>query len=99
MSNAVVLPTVSYGVHVSSPSCSPISLPNIKKMAFFWQLCRIKRNATPHTITRAFVERPRVHLYMWCNQDIRFMHRLSSMPQDSICNEMLQEFTADAPLI
>ena len=50
--DALDLPTVSYGSEVWGPSCSP-SLPrDINKMAevqlaFFRQLCRLKKSVTP----------------------------------------------------
>ena len=64
--DALVLPTVSYGSEVWGPSCSP-SLPrDIRKMAevqlaFFRQLCRLKRSVTPAIIFRELSERPWVH--------------------------------------
>ena len=61
---------------------------------FFWQLCRNKRSATPPIIFREPVERPWVH---WlCKQVIGAMHRLSSMPQDSIHADILKVNIADA---
>ena len=50
--DALVFPTLSYGSEIWGPSCSP-SLPcDIKKMAevqlaFFRQLCRLKKSVTP----------------------------------------------------
>ena len=50
--DALVLPTVSYGSEVWGPFCSPTLPRDIKKMAdvqiaFFRQLCRLKRSVTP----------------------------------------------------
>ena len=64
--DALVLPIVSYGSEVWGPSCSP-SLPrDIKKMAevqlaFFRQLCHLKKSVTPAIIFRELSERPWVH--------------------------------------
>ena len=97
--DALVLSTVSYGSEVWVPSCSP-SLPrDIKKMcevhlAFFRQLCRLKKSVTPAVIFRELSERPWVH--RWWNQVIGFMHRLSNMPDDSIHAETLRDNVADA---
>ena len=67
--DALVLPTVSYGSEVWGPFCSPSSptLPrDIKKMAdvqiaFFRQLCRLKRSLTLAIIFREWSEIPWVH--------------------------------------
>ena len=97
--DALVLPTVSCGSEVWGPSCSP-SLPrDIKKMAevqlaFFRQLCRLKKSVTPAIIFRELSERPWVH--RWWNQVIGFMHRLSNMPDGSIHAEILRDNIADA---
>ena len=97
--DALGLPTVSYGSEVWGPSCSP-SLPrDIKKMAdvqvaFFRQLCRLKRSVTPAIIFRKLSERPWVH--RWWNQVIGFMHRLSNMPEECIHAEILRDNIADA---
>ena len=97
--DALVLPTMSYGSEVQGPSCSP-SLPrDIKKMAdvqiaFFRQLCRLKKSVTPAIILREISERPWVH--RWWNQVIGLMHRLSNMPDDSIHAEFLRDNIADA---
>ena len=89
--DALVLPTVSYASEVWGPSCSPSLLRDIKKMgevqlAFFWQLCRLKKSVTPAIIFRELSERPWVH--RWWNQVIGFMHRLSNMPHDRIHAEI-----------
>ena len=89
--DALVLPTVSYDSEVWGPSCSPTLPHDIKKMAdvqvaFFRQLCRLKKSVTPAIIFREPSERPWVH--RWWNQVIGFMHRLSNMPDDSIHAEM-----------
>ena len=97
--DALVLPTVSYGSEVWGPFCSP-SLPrDIKKMAevllaFFRQLCRLKKSVTPAIIFRELSERPCVH--WWWNQVIDFMHHMSNMPDDSIHAEILRDNIADA---
>ena len=99
--DALVLPTVSYGSEVWGPSCSP-SLPlDIKKvaevqLAFFRQLCRLKKSTsvTPAIIFRELSERPWLH--RWWNQVIGFMHRLSNMPDDSIHAEIFRDNIADA---
>ena len=103
--DALVLPTVSYGSEVWGPFCSPTLPCDIKKMAdvqiaFFRQLCRLKRSVTPAVIFRELSEMPWVH--RWWNQVIGFMHRLSNMPEDSIHAEILRDNIADAqetPLI
>ena len=95
----MVLPTVSYASEVWGPSCSP-SLPrDIKKMAevqlaFFRQLCRLKKSVTSAITFRELFERPWVH--RWWNQVIGFMHRLSNMPDDSIHAEIFRDNVADA---
>ena len=55
--DALLLPTVSYGSEVWGPFCSPTLPRDIKKMAdvqiaFFRQLCRLKRSVTPAVIFR-----------------------------------------------
>ena len=97
--DALVLPTVSYGSEVWGPFCSPTLPRDIKKMAdvqiaFFRQLCRLKRSVTPAIIFRELSEMPWVH--RWWNQVIGFMHRLSNMPEDSIHAEILRDNIADA---
>ena len=71
---------------------------DIKKMAevqlaFFRQLCRLKKSVTPAINFRELSERPRVH--RWWEQVIGFMHRLSNMPDDSIHAEILRANVAD----
>ena len=93
LSDALVLPIVSYGSEVWGPSCSPSLPPDIKKMAdvqlaFFRQLCRLKKSVTPAIIFRELSERPWVH--RWWSQVIGFMHRLSNMPDGSIHAEFRQ---------
>ena len=97
--DALVLPTVSYGSEVWGPFCSPTLPRDIQKMAdvqiaFFRQLCRLKRSVTPAVIFRELSEMPWVH--RWWNQVIGFMHRLSNMPEDSIHAEILRDNIADA---
>ena len=97
--HALVLPTLSYGSEVWGPFCSPTLPRDIKKMAdvqiaFFRQLCRLKRSVTPAIIVRELSEMPWVH--RWWNQVIGLMHRLSNMPEDSIHAEILRDNIADA---
>ena len=97
--DALVLPTVSYGSEVWGPFCSPTLPRDIKKMAdvqiaFFRQLCRLKRSVTPAIIFRELSEMPWVH--RWWNHVIGFMHRLSNMPEDGIHAEILRDNIADA---
>ena len=87
------------GSEVWGPFCSPTLPRDIKKMAdvqiaFFRQLCRLKRSVTPAIIFRELSEMPWVH--RWWNQVIGFMHRLSNMPEDSIHAEILRDNIADA---
>ena len=76
-----------------------MSSSDIKKMAdvqiaFFRQLCRLKRSVTPAIIFRELSEMPWVH--RWWNQVIGFMHRLSNMPEESVHAEVLRDNIADA---
>ena len=64
------------------------------QMAFFRQLCRLKRSVTPPLNFRELAERPWVH-WRW-SQVIGFMHRLSGMPQDSLHVGILKDTIADA---
>ena len=79
--------------------CVCVCVCVIKKMAdvqiaFFRQLCRLKRSVTPAIIFRELSEMPWVH--RWWNQVIGFMHCLSNMPEDSIHAEILRDNIADA---
>ena len=83
---------------VWSHSCSPTLPRDIKKMAdvqiaFFRQLCCLKRSVTPAIIFKELSERPWVH--RWWNQVIGFMHRLSNMPEDSTHAEIFRDNIAD----
>ena len=64
------------------------------QIAFFRQLCCLKRSVTPAIIFWELSEMPWVH--RWWNQVIGFMHRLSNMPEDSIHAEILRDNIADA---
>ena len=64
------------------------------QIAFFRQLCRLKRSVTPAFIFRELSAMPWVH--RWWNQVIGFMHRLSNMPEDSVHAEILRDNIADA---
>ena len=64
------------------------------QLAFFRQLCRLKKSVTPAVIFRELFER--LWVYRWWDQVIGFMHRLSNMPDDSIHAEILQDNVADA---
>ena len=97
--DALDLPTVSYGSEVWGPSCSPTLPRDIKKMAdvqvaFFRQLCHLKKSVTPAIIFWELSERPWVH--RWLNKVINCMHCLSNMPDDSIHAAILRDNIADA---
>ena len=64
------------------------------QLAFFRQLCRLKKSVTPAIIFRELSEKPWMH--RWWNQLIGFMHRLSNMPDNSIDAELLRDNIADA---
>ena len=61
--DAVVRPTVSYGCEVWASACSQALGPELKdmlrvQMAFFRQLCHLRKSVTPAIIFREFAERP-----------------------------------------
>lgn len=97
--DAVVLPTVSYGCEVWAPASSGTHGPEFKSMlnvqiAFFRQLCHLRRSVTPPIIFREFAERPWLDTW-WC-RTLGFMRRLLGMPQGSLHLDILQDNIADA---
>ena len=55
--DAIVRPTISCGCEVWAPACSLASVPQLKDMqgiqvAFFRQLCQLRKSITPHIIFR-----------------------------------------------
>ena len=80
--DAVVRPTVSYGCEVWAPACSLALGPELKdmlgvQMAFFRQLCHLRKGVTPDVIFREFAERP--WLDTWWSFLLGFMRRLYVM--------------------
>ena len=96
---AVVRPTVSYGCEVWAPACSLALGPGLKDMlgvqiAFFRQLCHLRKSVTPNIIFREFAERP--WLDTWWSFPLGFMRRLSVLPDDSLHLHILRDNIADA---
>ena len=90
--DAVVLPTVSYGCEVWAPACSLAMGPELEdklgvQMAFFRQLCQLRKSVTPIIIFRGFSERP--WLGTWWSFLLGFVHRLSLLPDDSLHLDIL----------
>ena len=97
--DAVVRPTVSYGCEVWAPACSLALGPELKdmlgvQMAFFRQLCHLRKSVTPDIIFREFAERP--WLDTWWSFLLGFMRRLSVLPDDSLHLHILRDNIADA---
>ena len=97
--DAVVRPTVSYGCEVWAPACSLALGPELKdmlgvQMAFFRQLCHLRKSVMPDIIFREFAERP--WLDTWWSFLLGFMHRLSVLPDDSLHLHILRDNIADA---
>ena len=64
------------------------------QMAFFRQLCHLRKSVTPDIIFREFAERP--WLDTWWSFLLGFMRRLSVLPDDSLHLHILQDNIADA---
>ena len=97
--DAVVRPTVSYGCEVWALACSLALGPELKdmlgvQMAFFRQLCHLRKSVTPDVIFREFAERP--WLDTWWSFLLGFMRRLSVLPDDSLHLHILRDNIADA---
>ena len=97
--DAVVRPMVSYGCEVWAPACSLALGPELKdmlgvQMAFFRQLCHLRKSVTPDIIFREFAERP--WLDTWWSFLLGFMRRLSVLPDDSLHLHILRDNIADA---
>ena len=82
-----------FGVLLAPGACHLTSRRWLK-LAFFRQLCRLKKSVTPAIIFKGLSERPWVH--RWWYQVIGFMHRPSNMPDDSIDAGILWDNVADA---
>ena len=94
-----VKPTVSYGCEVWAPACSLVMGPELKdmlgvQMAFFRQLCQLRKSVTPNIIFREFSERP--WLETWWSFLLGFVRRLSLLPDDSLHLDILRDNVADA---
>ena len=63
-------------------------------MAFFRQLCHLRKSVTPDIIFREFAERP--WLDTWWSFLLGFMRRLSVLPDDSLHLQILRDNIADA---
>ena len=64
------------------------------QMAFFRQLCHLRKSVTPDIIFREFAERP--WLDTWWSFLLGFMRRLSVLPYDSLHLHILRDNIADA---
>ena len=89
--DAGVKPTVSYGCEVWAPACSLAMGPELKdmlevQMAFFRQLCHLRKSVTPNIIFREFSEKPRID--RWWSFLLGFVCRLSLLPDDSLHLEL-----------
>ena len=97
--DAVVRPMVLYGCEVWALACSLVLGPELKdmlgvQMAFFRQLCHLRKSVTPDIIFREFAERP--WLDTWWSFLLSFMRRLSVLPDDSLQLHILRDNIADA---
>ena len=63
-------------------------------MAFFRQLCHLRKSVTPDIIFREFAERP--WLDTWWSFLLGFMRRLWVLPDDSLHLHILRDNIADA---
>ena len=97
--DAIVKPTVSYGCEIWGTLCSGASLPELSKMgalqlAFFRQLCKLRRSVSASVIFAELAEVP--WLRVWWTQVLSFMHRLSKMSEGSLHADILKDNIHDA---
>ena len=93
--DAVVKPTVSYGCEVWGTFCTSDLLPELKQitdlqLAFFRQLCRLRKSVFASIIFAELAEVP------WQLQFVGFMQRLANMPQASLHAEIFGDNILDA---
>ncbi len=97
--DAIVKPTVSYGCEIWGTLCSGAPLPELSKMgalqlAFFRQLCKLRRSVSASVICAELAEVP--WLRVWWTQVLSFMHRLSKMSEGSLHADILKDNIHDA---
>ena len=97
--DAAVKPTVSYVCEVWAPACSLAVGPELKdmlgvQMAFFRQLCQLRKSVTPNIIFRKLSEKP--WLDTWWSFLLGFVRRLLLLPDGSLLLDILRDNIANA---
>ena len=99
--DAVVRPTVSYGCEVWGTLSAGTSVSEIKQMtdiqlAFFRQTLQLRKAVPAPVIFAEMAEVPWLHT--WWVQILRFMQKLSNLPNGSLHADVLADNVADALL-